>query len=219
MQTSKYLLDESRELWDEMLSHAFLRDIGEGNLEDQTFHQWLRQDYEFVRAALPFVSAIKSKAPAHHLKPLAEAELALHDELDLFQERAENLGVDVSEVARNLTTQSYIQHLMASAYREDYPTALTVYWTAEKAYHESWKQVEPHLSEDHEWYPFVENWAGEAFAEFVEFLGGCLNEVSSDRNGQQKQHLLEQFQWTVRYEIAFWDMAYGEAGEEWLISR
>lgn len=210
------LLDQEANRWDTMLSHPFLEDTRDGELTDATFNQWLRQDYEFVRAALPFVSAIKPRAPKEHRRPLAEAELALHDELDLFEERASQLGVSVEDVSRNLTTQSYIQHLMATAYREDYPVSLIVYWTAEKAYHESWKQVRPGVAEDHRWYPFVDNWAGDEFAEFVEALETMLNDVAESASDTQKQRMAEQFRWTLRYEIAFWDMAYGDSGEEWL---
>jgi thiaminase/transcriptional activator TenA len=213
------LIDEHDDLWQEMLQHDFLAQMRDRTLDDERFKKWLRQDYEFVAAALPFVSAIKPKAPDEHLRPLAEAEVALHDELDLFEERADALGVSVEDVSRNLTTQSYIQHLMATAYREDYPVALAVYWAAEKAYHESWKQVAPGLDEDHPWHPFVQNWAGDEFGEFVEFLGTALEAAAAGAADDRIQRLNEQFRWTVRYEIAFWDMAYGRSGEEWIRVR
>lgn len=211
-----YLIDETDMLWQEMLDHPFLESLKDGDLGDGQFNKWLRQDYEFVRAALPFVSSIKPKAPDEHLRSLSEAEMALHEELDLFEERAKALGVNLENVDRNLTTQSYIQHLMSTGYRKSYPVALTVYWAAEKAYHESWKQVEPSLSQDHRWYPFVQNWAGDDFAEFVDFLGNSLNEIADDVTGTQEERMIEQFQWTVRYEIAFWDMANGRSGEQWI---
>lgn len=210
------LIDRTSDLWEEMLSHPFLQTLRKDELEDERFNKWLRQDYEFVRSALPFVSSIKPKAPDRHLRPLAEAEVALHEELDLFEERAETLGVNLEDVPRNLTTQSYIQHLIATGYREDYPVCLTVYWAAEIAYHESWKQVMPALPEDHRWFPFVENWAGDEFGEFVDFLGSSLNDVAENASDAQKKRMLEQFRWTIRYEIAFWDMANGETGNEWL---
>lgn len=213
------LIDDHSDLWKEMLTHSFLQDLRDNNLDQEKFYQWLRQDYEFVKAALPFVSIIKPKAPENHVRPLSEAEVALHEELDLFEERAEALDVDVADVPRNLTTQSYIQHLIATGYREDYPVSLTVYWAAEKAYHESWKQVEPAFPEDHDFYPFIQNWAGEAFEEFVNFLTDSLDNVAKNATKTKKSRMAEHFQLTVRYEIAFWDMAYGNAGDEWVLTR
>ncbi len=216
MSFSDTMIEREQQRWDEMLSHPFLEQTRSGELADEQFNHWLRQDYEFVRDALPFVSALKPKADEDHLRPLSEAEVALHEELDLFEERARALGVNVEDVPRNLTTQSYIQHLMAVAYREEYPVALTVYWTVERAYHESWKQVRPGIPEDHKWYPFVDNWAGDEFAQFVDFLESALNEVAAGVSDTVRRRMHEQFTWTVRYEIAFWDMAFGRAGEEWL---
>jgi len=218
MNLSETLIEEERERWDRMLSHSFLTELRDGELDDETFHQWLRQDYEFVRAALPFVSVLKSKAPDEHLRGLTEAEMALHDELDLFRERAKSVGVSVDNVPRNLTTQSYIQHLIATGFREDYPTALTVYWAAEKAYHESWKVVEPGIPQGHPWHPFVHNWASEEFAEFVQFLESSLNSLAKKVSDDVIRSMKQQFRWTVRYEIAFWDMAHGRSGSEWIKS-
>ena len=217
----KYLIDREGTIaatFDPMVEpdHPFLLDCGRGELDEATFNNWLRQDYEFVRSVLPFVSTLKAKAPAGHRRELTEAEVALHEELDLFEERAAVLGVDVDDVPRNLTTHSYVQFLFATAYREDYPVAFTAYWTAEKAYHESWRVVEPELDEDHPWHPLVNNWAGEDFAEFVDFLGSTLHELHDQASEEQRRRMEELFVWTVRYEIAFWDMAYGRSGNEWI---
>lgn len=210
------LIDEYQSLWDEMLSRPFLREIAKNELEDGVFETWLKQDYEFVKSALPFLSAMKPKAPDEHLVFLSEAEMALHEELELFREQANQLGITVDNVSRNLTTQSYVQHLLATAYREDYPVILTVYWTAEQAYHESWKNVMQGLNDSHRWYPFVENWAGDDFAEFVGELKAFLDELAETVSEIQRRRMKAMFEWTVRYEIAFWDMAYGQSGDQWI---
>lgn len=210
------LLEHYDSLWDRMIQHPFLESIRDGVLEDETFHRWLRQRYEFVRAVLPFLAALKSKALPHHQAPLAEAEMALHQKLELFEECASSLGVDLEDVSRNLTTQSYIQHLIATAYREDYAVSMTVYWAAENAYHEAWKRVLPALEPDHPWYPLVENWTGEEFAGFVYFLTSFVDELAGEASDRQRRQMEEHFTWTIRYEIAFWDVGYGRAGNEWL---
>lgn len=216
MSYAEQLVEDHRSTWSRMTSHPFLEDCGRGNLDEETFNTWLRQDYEFVRSVLPFVSTIKAKAPADHRRALTEAEVALHEELDLFEERAKTLGVEVEDVPRNLTTHSYVQFLFATAYREDYPVAFTAYWTAEKAYHESWKVVEADLDEGHPWYPLVNNWAGEDFAGFVDSLESTLNELHEETSESQRNRMEEIFLWTLRYEIAFWDMAYERSGDEWI---
>jgi len=53
-------------------------------------------------------------------------------------------------------------------------------------------------------------------AEFVGFLGESVEEVADGASDEQLRKMREQFRWTVRHEITFWDMAFGRSGEEWL---
>jgi hypothetical protein len=63
------------------------------------------------------------------------------------------------------------------------------------------------------WYPFVENWAGEAFARYVAFLEMRLDALASVASPAERARMSELFELTVRYEIAFWEMA--ATGEGW----
>jgi thiaminase/transcriptional activator TenA len=197
-----------------MLEHPFLTEARDGAIDDETFYTWLRQDYIFVEAAIPFVGQLISRAPDRPLRrALGEIPAALEDELDLFEERAEALGVAVDEVEPSLTNHGYVQFLQAAAYRESFPAAFTVYWAAEKAYHESWKVVRPGIGEDHSWHPFVENWAGDEFAELVGFLEDQTDRLGSDVGDATFERMSRMLKRTIQYEAAFWEMAY--TGPEW----
>jgi len=124
--------------------------------------------------------------------------------------------VSVDDVRPTLTTLSYVQHLRGTAHAEPFPVALTAYWTAEKAYHESWRPVRDRMDPDHPWYPFVENWGGDEFRAFVDALTERLNQIANQVAPARRDEMTRTYQRTVRYEIAFWDMAYGQSGDEWL---
>lgn len=208
------LLDRHAGLWQRMLDHPFLQQARDGELDDEIFNTWLRQDYLFVEAAIPFVGALISKAPIPRLRAaLAPIPTALEEELELFRERAGALGVDVDDVEPGFVNHAYVQFLLAAGAREDFPGAFTVYWVAEKAYHESWKVVEPAIGEDHPWRPFVENWAGDEFAGLVEFLEGEVDRIAAEAGEATRQRMDELFEMTTRYELAFWQMAYD--GPQW----
>ncbi len=211
---SKTLLDRHAALWKQMLDHPFLQRARDGELDDETFHTWLRQDYLFVEAAIPFVGALIAKAPQPGIRSaLAPIPTALEEELQLFRERADVLDVSVDDVEPGFTNDAYVQFLLASGARESFPAAFTVYWAAEKAYHESWKVVEPVIDADHPWRPFVENWAGDEFGELVDFLEGEVNRMAADAGSEQRDRMEEMFEKTTRYEIAFWEMAL--VGPKW----
>ena len=82
-----------RPLWDRMLSHRFLLQTRDGTIADETFARWMRQDYLFVEAAIPFMAALLAKGPEKHWAPLAGVITALEKELRLFEERADAVGV------------------------------------------------------------------------------------------------------------------------------
>ncbi len=206
-------LSRLKPLWDKMLGHRFLLQTRAGTIADETFARWMRQDYLFVEAAIPFMAALLSRAPRHHWKPLGDAIAALDKELDLFRERAGAMGVDLAGAPPSLTNHAYIQFLMATALRGSYAEAYTVLYAAEKAYHDSWRVVQHGIAEDSKWYPFVEHWAGNAFAQYVAYLEGELNTLAERAGPDERQRMAELFELATKYEIAFWEMA--ATGEGW----
>ena len=208
------LLDDHASLWSRMLEHPFLRETRDGDIDTSTFQTWLRQDYIFVEAAIPFVGQLIARAPDPELRSaLANIPPSLEEELDLFEERAEALGVSIDDVEPGLTNHAYVQFLQSSAYRESFAAAFTVYWAAEKAYHESWKVVRPGLGDDHPWEPFVDNWAGEEFGQLVGFLESQVEALAERAGPHELDQMRRMFEMTVKYEIAFWEMAYN--GPSW----
>jgi thiaminase len=200
-------------LWDRMLSHPFLVGTRDGTLPDEVFARWMRQDYLFVEAAIPFMAALLAKAPEKHREPLSGVIAALQKELALFEERARAVGVSLREGAPSFACHAYIQFLMATAYQRSYAEGYTVLYAAEKAYHDSWKVVRAGLRGGSPWMPFVENWAGEEFAAYVQYLESELDLLAGAVGEEERRHMADLFELTTRYEIAFWEMA--SSGETW----
>ena len=213
MSFCKTQLDQVRPLWDRMLSHRFLLQTRDGTLPDQVFATWMRQDYLFVEAAIPFIAALLAKAPKEHWEALSGIIPAFQKELKLFEERAAAVGVDLREGPVSFTCHAYIQFLLNTAYQASYAEGYTVLYAAEKAYHDSWKVVKDGLSPDSPWYPFVENWAGEDFAAYVTYLEGELDRLAEGAGPDERGRMAALFELTTRYEIAFWEMA--ATGEGW----
>ena len=206
-------LDAVRPLWDRMLSHPFLIRTRDGQIPPKVFVTWMRQDYLFVEAAIPFMAALLAKGPVEHWEPLSRVIAALQKELKLFEERADAVGVNLREGPASFTCHAYIQFLLNTAYQRSYAEGYTVLYAAEKAYHDSWKVVRDGLHAESPWMPFVENWAGEAFASYVAYLEGELNRLAAEAGEAERARMAELFEITTKYEIAFWEMAL--AGNTW----
>jgi len=213
MSFSTRQLERIRPLWDRMLSHPFLIETRDGTLDDETFAGWMRQDYLFVEAAIPFIAGLLARAPPRHREALAGFLPALHEELGLFEERAAAAGVQLRGVSPSFTCHAYVQFLLATAYRASYAEGLTVLYVAEKAYHESWKVVREGLDERSPWWPFVDNWSSEEFGQWVGWIEEALDEAAADAGEAERRRMADLFETTVKYEVAFWEMA--TEGESW----
>ncbi|HKY60251.1 MAG TPA: TenA family transcriptional regulator [Gemmatimonadota bacterium] len=211
MGTSADLLTRVGPLWDEMLRHPFLIETRDGALPDATFARWMRQDYLFVEAAIRFMGILLARAPARHRKSLAEAISALHGELDLFREGAAANGVDLDGVEPSFVCHAYVQFLLATGALAPYAEGFTLLYVAEKAYHDSWKVVKAGIDPGSPWIGFVEKWAGEPFAGWVAWLETELDGLGREAGEAERARMAEVFETTVRYEIAFWELAYGRA--------
>jgi thiaminase len=206
-------LDRVRSLWERMLRHPFLIETRAGTIPFDAFAVWMQQDYLFVQAAIPFVALLIPKAPEEHREMHTNVLAMLHKELELFRERAAAAGVEMERVRPSFTNHAYIHFLIATACIGTYAEAYTVLYTAEKAYYDSWNVVKEGIDRRSPWYPFVENWASDAFAGYVAHLEAELDELARHAAPAERERMAELFETTVRYEIAFWEMAV--TGEAW----
>lgn len=209
---SRDLIENVRPLWDRMLQHRFLRETRDGEIPFDVFANWMRQDYLFVEAAIPFLGVLSARAPRDDRPFLTGAIGALEKELELFKERAAAAGVELETTRPSLINHGYVQFLMATAHQHSYPEGFAVLYCAEKAYFDSWSVVKEGLDEASPWYPFVDNWAGAAFAQWVAQLATRLDRLGGAAGPIERKHMAELFETTVRYEIAFWEMAYAGSG-------
>ena len=200
-------------LWQTMLDHRFLRETRDGSIARETFVRWMRQDYLYVEGAIPFVGALMAKCPPEHREPLTETLASLHRELRLFEERAGAVGVDLRGAPVSFVNHAYLQFMLASAYQKRYAEGYTIFYVAEKAYHDSWRVVKAGIDKSSPWMPFVDNWSGEPFAQYVGYLESQLDILAERESDRVRAAMGQLFELTVKYEIAFWEMA--ATGEGW----
>ena len=200
-------------LWDRMLAHPFLIETRNGTISDETFARWMRQDHVFVEHGVHFLAARLARAPKRHRDPLGDAINGLRKEILLFDEQARQAGVRLADTRPAFVTHAYMQFLTAAGATASYAQAYTVLYVAERSYHDSWRVVRDGMKSRSKWQPFVDNWAGEAFAQYVAVLGQELDELAAAAGDEERVQMGELFELTTRYEIAFWEMAV--RGETW----
>jgi hydroxymethylpyrimidine/phosphomethylpyrimidine kinase len=204
----------NKELWDQMLCHALLRQMRDGTIDDETFGRWMRQDYLFVQSAIPFLAALIPRGPASHWQPLARAIGTLEREVRLFDEQARELGVSLRDARPSPTGHAFNQFLLELAQTSSYEEAYSGLYAAHRATHESFRFVASGLSPDSPVKPFVKNWAGREFAFYLGYLGRELDGLAGEATPAALEGMATNFERVIRHEIAFFDAAL--TGEDWL---
>ena len=112
------LWKENRALAEECLAHPFVRGLGDGRLDPETFKEYVAQDAFFLRAffsayALAAVRAVERLEVAQRLHGLMRGVL---DELKLHEGYAESLGIDLENVRPHPATRAYTDFLLRTAW-------------------------------------------------------------------------------------------------------
>lgn len=217
MQTSAFhahLLQVAEAIWQKTLDHPFLTAVADGSIADEPFSTWVAQDYLFVRAGIPFMGVLLSKAPDRLRPTLADAIVALHRELELFERQATAHGVSLN-TEMNPTCHAYAQFLLATAYDRPFEVAFTVLYAAEKAYMDAWKRVKSQQQAASRWQAFIDHWSSEAFGSYVAWLATTLDDLATGKSSTDLKEMERYFLLTARYEYLFWGMV--TTGEQWPI--
>jgi thiaminase len=207
-------LDEAAKgIWKKLLSHPFLESTYKQEILDDVFGQWVRQDYIFVREAIPFIALMIGRAPLELRGQLVNIIGMLVKELGMFEKMAKEHNIGLENIKPSPTCHAYLQYLYATANIRPIEESFTVLYAAEKAYYDSWKTVKNYLQSESKWQAFIDYWSSDDFGAYVRWIESELNKLAEGLPEEKLAKMEEQFLTTARYEYLFWTMA--QTSEEW----
>jgi thiaminase len=209
------LHNSGKMIWDKLLSHPFLEMTYTSRISDEVFGQWIRQDYIFVREAIPFIAQLITKAPLELRSNLANIISMLVKELSLFEGMAADHGISLDNLRPSPTCHAYLQYLYAIGATRPIEESFTVLYAAEKAYYDSWKTVKDNLTAASKWQTFIDYWSSNDFAAYVRWIAGELDKLAEGLPENRLAAMVEEYLTTGRYEYMFWTMA--QTFEAWPI--
>lgn len=214
------LSDELRKrhetLWEKMITHPFVRELGEGTLPAEKFITYFIQDYAFLIDGTKMMALAVSKAPdveaAQRLSAFLNA--AITGEESLFRRGFEELGVLPQRYtgAELLPTAlAYANFLLRTGHEGSFNEILTILLVAEWTYFDWANRLaaqgkKPGRKVYQEW---IDIHATPALEEFVGWAKERIDRVTSD----EQPRIEHTFLTALRYEHLFWEMAY--RGESW----
>jgi thiaminase/transcriptional activator TenA len=206
--TSAALVDAVGDLWARLPAHPFVVAAADGTLSTEAFDRWIVQDHFFVVGFRRFVGRLVELAPTDAAREVVAGTLpALSAELALFRREAARRGLDLDQEP-GPTTLGYTSYLLAAP-ADGWEVAVTVLYGAERAYFDAWRAVRAAATTSSPYWPFVDNWSSEAFGDWVEAVGGLVDQLAPT------PALHRAFGRVVRFELRFWDAVTQAGADRW----
>ena len=217
MALSEELRQSHHSLWERMVTHPFVLELGDGTLPLDKFKRYFLQDYLFLKTLAKVVGLAVAKAPsleaAQPLSPFLHT--ILNAENDLFFRAFKELDMTPQEYreAHALPTDVAMANFMlATAYDGAFDDIVTALLVTEWTYYDwATRLAQADKRPAHRMY---QEWIDiHAAQELGDFVAALKRHVDVAIPSQAHPRIQEVFLSTLRYEFLFWEMAYH--GEQW----
>jgi len=205
-------------VWERVVTHPFVIELGDNTLPQETFDRYFDQDYLFLRDWAIMLSLATAKAPnfdaARQL--VGFLHLGLGGEEGLFQEAFRERGLsreDVANLEYRPTTFHYSGYIRKIAYEGSFLDVIALLLAVEWPYMD-WAQrldAAGKRPANHYYQTWIDVHTSQGMTAFVAWMRQTVDAApvsKSDRAGLQGI-----FKDVLRYEYMFWEMAY--RAEEW----
>ena len=222
MKFSDHLRRQAREIWDAILGHPFVSELGDGSLPPNKYLYYIKQDYVYL---LDFsrclgIAAAKATAPDDMNTLSGLMNGCLSYEMGILRGHLEELGLsrgDVDGIVMAPTNHAYTRHMLAVAYSgsvaENLASLLPCMWTYQLIGEKLWEEKPEALGGHYlEW---VEGYRSDEYRGLVDKYLNMIDRLGEAASLEERSAMVNHFIASSRYEYMFWDMAYGL--EEWPI--
>lgn len=221
MKFSQTLFEKVSEIWERTHEHPFVIGLGKGDLPEESFIRYMKQDYVFLidYSKLFAFAAVKARdleTMASFAKLLNET---LHGEMELHRGYASKFGITKQQLEEtkptpiNLAYTRYMMNVAQNGSLEELIAALLPcmwsYWEISKMLVRKYPSASKHALYG-EW---VSMYASDEFGSLALWLIDLLDELTEGKPERELVVLEEHFLTTSRFEYMFWDMVY--KGGEW----
>jgi thiaminase (transcriptional activator TenA) len=205
-------------IWDAQYSHPFVRGIADGTLSTERFERWARQDYVFLIDYCRLLALGAARADtlatvtgfADLLGATAGTEMRLH------RETAARLGITESELEATVpepAVRAYTDYLLRTAALGDLVhlagALLPCMWGfSELGTRLAAQRPGPTNPLCCAW---IDSYADPAFASQAQWCRDLVDRLVEGAGPSVRDRVRVAFLESSRHELAFWDMAWGEA--------
>lgn len=208
-------------IWQAQLDHPFVRGIGDGTLPLDKFRFWVRQDYVFLIEYCRVFALGAARAPDFDtLAKFAELlQETAHGEMELHRAYAREFGIEPADLAAEApapTTRAYTDFLIRVAANADFSELAAALLPCMWAFSDIGAALEARPAPaDPRYARWIETYADPAFAALAGWCRALVDGLAEQAGPATRSRMRDAFLTSVRYELAFWEMAWaGDGGQE-----
>jgi thiaminase/transcriptional activator TenA len=210
------LRERGKPAWSSATSHPMVRQIGEGTLPHETFRRYFEQNVLYLAEYSRAIGLIIGKAPdlasasvlSRFLGQIVGTEIPANI---AFLARLGGSPEKAEDPASMLpTTYAYTRHLLCTCVQGTCAEGLAAVLPCQWSYGELARPLMESPPRDPVYADWVAMFGNDDYEALVEETTGLLDRVA-DRRADAMQRLSFVFDTSTRYEVQFWDMAYGAA--------
>jgi thiaminase (transcriptional activator TenA) len=208
------LRERGKPAWSSATSHPMVRQIGEGTLPHETFRRYFEQNVPYLADYSRAIGLIIGKAPdlasasvlSRFLGQIVGTEIPANI---AFLTRLGGSPDKAEDPASMLpATYAYTRHLLYTCAQGTCAEGLAAVLPCQWSYGELARPLMESPPTDPVYADWVAMFGNDDYEALVEETTGLLDRVA-DRRADAMQRLSFVFDTSTRYEVQFWDMAYG----------
>jgi thiaminase/transcriptional activator TenA len=206
-------------LWNAVMAHPFVRGIGAGDLGEEKYVHYLKQDYvylvEFARVFGLAASRSDSLDDMAYFAGLLNATLEM--EMDLHRRTCADFGISTEEletVEPALVTTAYANLLIRTCYEGRLVDILAVLLPCECGYAEIAQGLKTEgLPNNKHFKDWIETYSSAEFAEFADWIYRRFDALAAGASEPERSRWYRLYMTSARFELLFFEM--GWTGESW----
>ena len=202
------IIQEASGLIDQIRSHPFIVQTASNTIPGTVFRRFATQNYLRLREFERFLAALSSRAPEAVRDQLSAAMLKNHNDIELYEELAAKLDVNLAKAQMTYDCHAYVCFLHAVANMRSFEEAICALYGTEYALHAGWTPVKTSQTQKSPWQEFIDLWGGEGIAEWVRSLGSIIDTLAPQATQECRAQMAESFRTALQYRLRFWSMSF-----------
>lgn len=206
-------------IWEECLKHPFVTGIGDGTLDVEKFQYYMLQDYLYLfdYARVFALGVVKARDPELMRTFAANVDAILGGEMEIHRAYMRRLRISeeqVFAVKPALDNLSYTNYMLSIAGNGTPVEIVAAILACSWSYAEIGQALAavPGAAAHPFYGEWIQGYASEDYAATNQALIKLMDSLASNATEEQIAYLTEIFVNCSRYELGFWDMAWGMRG-------